>query len=339
MGTIFTNKYNLPQSFVNAVKVDNHVTRGDISVTTLIDAPRIRQLKRKHQIVEDVSDRVFALMGTAVHHVLELSDIGSSSARKIVETAGILKELGIRNGDTGMVNASVYLEKVARLNFPEAFNNNIITEATLSVQAGDMILSGTFDRLDKEQLFLQDYKNCSTWMYIYPEERKKWARQQNIYRWMIWKEYGILVDKLQIVAIFRDWSSGKAKREGNYPKAPVMVIDLDVYPIEKVEKYILNRVNLHASADTGADIDCTGEERWASATEYAVKSPGKKRAERKFEDKGMAEAYILKNKFSNPKLFIEERIGASRRCAEYCPVRDFCPQFKKEIESNQNIEE
>lgn len=339
MGTVFTNKYNLPESFVNAVKVDNHVTKGDISVTTLIDAPQIRQLKKRHRITEDVSDRVFALMGTAVHHVLELADIGSASARKIVEAAGILKEIGIRDGDTGMVNASAYLEKVARLKFPDAFNDDIVTEATLSVQAGDLLLSGTFDRLDKSKMYLQDYKNCSVWMYIYPEERKKWARQLNIYRWMIWKEYGIDIQKIQVVAIFRDWSSGKARRESNYPKSPVLVIDIDVFHLDKIEQYIMKRVELHIAADTGAQIDCTGEERWASATEYAVKSPGKKRAERKFDNIGMAEAYILKNKFSNPKLYIETREGNSRRCAEFCPVRDFCPQFKREIESSQQIEE
>jgi hypothetical protein len=49
--------------------------KADISVTTLIGPPKINQLKKRYsdQIVEDASDRVWALLGQSVHKVLELA--------------------------------------------------------------------------------------------------------------------------------------------------------------------------------------------------------------------------------------------------------------------------
>jgi hypothetical protein len=70
----FTNNHNLPESFVNFVRADKY-SRGDadISVTQLIDSPRVRLLRndKADEMETDVSDRVWSLFGTAVHHILE----------------------------------------------------------------------------------------------------------------------------------------------------------------------------------------------------------------------------------------------------------------------------
>lgn len=68
-----TNKYGLPEALVRAVSRDYHRAEGDISVTQLISPPRIHQLRLRHadEIVEDVSDRLWMLLGSAVHSVLE----------------------------------------------------------------------------------------------------------------------------------------------------------------------------------------------------------------------------------------------------------------------------
>lgn len=69
-----TNKHGLPEAFVNAVKNDPYDSSvGDISVTKLIDAPHRRKLliQNRDNLTTDVTDRVWALLGQAVHHVLE----------------------------------------------------------------------------------------------------------------------------------------------------------------------------------------------------------------------------------------------------------------------------
>lgn len=72
MGTL-TNVHNLPAAIVAAIQADPYTGGGDISCTRLIDAPQIRVLgsKHHHEIVVDASERVFSLMGQAVHTVLE----------------------------------------------------------------------------------------------------------------------------------------------------------------------------------------------------------------------------------------------------------------------------
>jgi hypothetical protein len=68
-----TNLHGLPQSIVAAVLNDPYTGGGDISATKLIDAPRVRVLSMLHrdQLSVDVSERVWALLGQAVHTILE----------------------------------------------------------------------------------------------------------------------------------------------------------------------------------------------------------------------------------------------------------------------------
>ena len=69
-----TNKFKLPEVVVSALTKDTY-SRGDsnISVTTLIDSPRVGILKRKHddEIEIDVVDYLWSRFGTAMHNVFE----------------------------------------------------------------------------------------------------------------------------------------------------------------------------------------------------------------------------------------------------------------------------
>lgn len=73
----YTNNFNLPQSLCNAVERDIYVPgNSDASVTEICKPIQQSVLERLHadDIVVDVSDQIFALMGKAIHHVLEVSD-------------------------------------------------------------------------------------------------------------------------------------------------------------------------------------------------------------------------------------------------------------------------
>lgn len=72
-----TNIYNLPSSIVKAVENDDYDKgNADYSATELINSPLINRLLKEHaeEIEEDVSDRIFSLMGQAMHTILERSD-------------------------------------------------------------------------------------------------------------------------------------------------------------------------------------------------------------------------------------------------------------------------
>lgn len=69
-----TNKKNLPSQLFRAIQNDPY-TKGesDYSVTGLLKPPRAAALELKHfdEIEEDISSRTFALLGQAVHVILE----------------------------------------------------------------------------------------------------------------------------------------------------------------------------------------------------------------------------------------------------------------------------
>lgn len=104
----YTNRNNLPEPFVSFANADPY-TRGnaDISVTQLIDSPRIRVMQQHHRgdITNDITDSIWALFGTAVHQVLE----SHADAEGVIVEERLFSEF---NGWT--VSGAVDYQKVER---------------------------------------------------------------------------------------------------------------------------------------------------------------------------------------------------------------------------------
>ena len=69
-----TNKFNIPQTFVNVLERPTYSKgKANLSVTQLINSPKIVALTKKFddQIEQDVADMVWSLFGSAVHNILE----------------------------------------------------------------------------------------------------------------------------------------------------------------------------------------------------------------------------------------------------------------------------
>ena len=82
-----TNKHNLPEAIYNAVKDVWPPKPNRFSVTDMTTPPLVRQLKIKHwdELEEDASDRLWMLLGNAVHYILEKgSPANSLSEEKMV---------------------------------------------------------------------------------------------------------------------------------------------------------------------------------------------------------------------------------------------------------------
>lgn len=72
-----TNLHGLPDTIARALIKQNaeyDAGKVDTSVTAMISPPQIALLRKRHfnEIVKDISEEVFALLGSGVHHILQL---------------------------------------------------------------------------------------------------------------------------------------------------------------------------------------------------------------------------------------------------------------------------
>jgi hypothetical protein len=81
---ILTNEHKIPEIIVRAMGESYPMQPGRVAVTALIDAPLIRYLKIKYwnDLREDASQRLWALLGTAAHHIIQK---GRSHTDKVEE--------------------------------------------------------------------------------------------------------------------------------------------------------------------------------------------------------------------------------------------------------------
>jgi hypothetical protein len=155
-----------------------------------------------------------------------------------------------------------------------------------------------------------DYKVTSVWGFVFePEGRKEWHAQLNIYRWMRLKN-NLPTDKLRVCAILRDWQQSKSN-DADYPPVPVAIINIPIWPDEKVESYIKERIQMHLEAEKLPDNElpfCTAEDMWSKSTTYAIMKPNRKTAVRVCSSKEEAWQKMSEGEY------IVERPGKRGRC-------------------------
>ena len=85
----YTNKFNLPDGLARAVQNDPY-SKGDadFSVTELLDPPQMGALKAKHadEITEDVSERIWSLLGQVTHGIIERAETEAIAERRLTMT-------------------------------------------------------------------------------------------------------------------------------------------------------------------------------------------------------------------------------------------------------------
>ena len=82
-----TNKHNLPPAVYNKIAKVREPHQNRFHVTDLCNAPLMRYLREKHwnELTEDASDRMWALLGSAVHYILEGTAPEDSFAEETLE--------------------------------------------------------------------------------------------------------------------------------------------------------------------------------------------------------------------------------------------------------------
>lgn len=274
----YTNRAELPQAIVDAVTNDPY-SKGDadISVTGLLKSPRITLLEKKYQneIEEDVSDRIWSLLGQSIHTILERA------------------------------------------------NRTAIAERRMSIEIEGWVVSGGMDVYEEAGILL-DYKTTSVWKVI-KGDIEEWERQLNLYA-VILRHHGHKVERLQVIAILRDWSKGEAQRDPAYPQAQIVNINIKLWDADQAFKFMRERVILHKQAQVSALPECSPQDRWTRPDVYAVMKPGRKSAVKLHSNEKDANAHAASEKGFK----VVHRVGVSVRCQSYCRVAQFCDQWKLE---------
>jgi len=348
---IITNKNDLPEGIVEAVKKD-YYTKGDakFSATGLLQPPQIRRLTSLYfdKITIDVSNEIFKLFGSAVHHIIERAQgqVATSGAEvKLANIAALVYEMEQA--------PTTYQFPLAHIH--DALNekevdpaNHIITEKRLYLTVGDIKISGAPDWYNKIKKKVEDYK-VTTVYKVTKGNYDDWEAQLNIYALLLINA-GFPVDELQINAILKDFSRKdmiqwrkNASNDSYYPDCPVARVNIPLWKPLDTLKFLITKIEDQMQVEELQDAEeifairpCTLEEKWQKPTRYALMKKGGKRASSVFDTEAEAEgASIAKGR----EYFVEIRPGYAIRCEEYCSVRDFCAQYKAENENEVSYEE
>ena len=212
------------------------------------------------------------------------------------------------------------------------------TEERLYAEIDGVILSGAIDiqKSTPEGILITDYKFTSAWALR--QDKFEWEAQQNIYAWLVRKVKKTPVVGVQICALIRDWSRREAAVKADYPQAPIQVIDLPLWDMDRTATYITERLNAHRESKVAADWEtelpfCTEDERWMRETQYAVKREGRKTAIRVFDNEQEAKDLAEKEKG-----FVEIRKGEAIRCTgNFCGVNQWCSQYQASLKDQGEV--
>lgn len=201
----------------------------------------------------------------------------------------------------------------------------------------DRIISGAFDIFLDGQIY--DIKTCKTWKTVYDPDMIEWHEQQNIYAWLLHQQ-GVEVKGLNIIAIYLDWIDSKAQRDSSYPQDPCVKYTLDLWPWDKTEQFMVDRIRLmkgHESTPDDALPECTREERFEDPTVYkCFKNANAKRSSRNCTSLDDAILYMKSTAGFGNGSYIEAVYAVRKRCDKYCEINEHCNMYRHYRDAKAN---
>jgi hypothetical protein len=289
-----TNKFNLPETFVNVIRRPQY-SKGssEISVTEILSPPQLVLLRRQYQedIEQDAADMVWSLFGSAVHNILEHGK----------DDNHIVEQRLFTTFEGWSISGAIDLQKI--------IDGKILI-------ADYKVTSAWTVQQEKQEWINQ--LNLYAWLVERTQAHDIGVRTSDG-----------LVSGLQIIGIVRDWSRREAALKDTYPQAPIVTLDIPLWSYEDREAFVKQRLTLHNEANfaavSGDMPECTSEEMWEKKTTYAVMKEGGKRAKKVFEIKEDAATFAGQQKESH---YIETREGGRTRCESFCQAAPFCKQYQ-----------
>lgn len=181
-------------------------------------------------------------------------------------------------------------------------------------------------------------------------DTKEWEQQLNIQAYLM-QQNGYRIEKVQIMAMVRDWSKSKwsehsYQHEEGYPDQ-IEILEMPLWSIRQQKEFIEGRL-----MDLERPQPCTRAERWQDEPKYAFKKKGAGRAlkvgssEQEVVNYAISKGYgQIVNEFGqkdvkfvpSPGYMIETRESPNRRCLDYCSVNNHCEFYKSTYASKEEL--
>ena len=247
-----TNKFNLPETFVNCIKRPTY-SRGnsEISVTEILSPPQLVLLRRSHadDIEVDAADQVWSLFGSAVHNILQHGK----------DEHHVVEERLFTTFEGWSISGAIDLQTFQ----PDG-----------SVIISDYKVTSAW-AVQQQKTEWIDQLNLYAWLI----ERTKALPVTGL------QIIGIVRDWSRREAALKDTYP-------QAPIVTIDIPLWDAETREQFVKDRLRLHNeANFSAVSGEMPQCTPEEMWEKPTTYAVMKEGGKRAKRVFESLDQAEAF------------------------------------------------
>lgn len=204
-----------------------------------------------------------------------------------------------------------------------------IAESRLYTTVKDRIIGGQVDNYHDK--VITDYKITSAYTLVYGSRIEEWEEQLNGYAYLF-RQHDFEVERLQIVAILRDWQESKAKQDSKYPQTPIVIIPLNLWTEAEQREFIEEAVYWNILAETTEDEAlplCRPHEMWEQPTKWALMKDGRKTAVRVVETDEECNQLSEQYPINGIDYFWVQRPGARTRCERFCIVSSFCHQYKQ----------
>ena len=289
----FTNKFNLPQTFVNVIHRPTYSKgKAHISATEIINSPRIVQLKKKHwdDIEQDASEMVWSLFGSAVHNILE----HGKDEHHIVEERIHLEFEGWH------ISGAIDLQEV---------------EPNGTITISDYKVTGAWAVMNEKDDWHRQL-NIYAWMV----EKAKKVPVGKLQIIAIIRDWSA-----------RDASTKENYPQSPVATIDIPLWTFEEREAFITKRIYAHGTALFEMETDGEMPECTSEEMWEKKTSYAVKKDGNVRAKSVHETHEEATTAMEAAQASakkSEKFSIEVRQGERTRCKSYCQVSQFCKQYQ-----------
>jgi len=294
-----TNNFGLPDTIMNVIaRPQYNKGKANMSVTELLNSPRIVQLKRKHwdDLTEDAADMVWSIFGTAIHGVLEHG-----------------------KGDNHIVEERIHVE-INGMHISGAIDLQETTDDGIIVS--DYKTTSAWAVMNEKQ----DWHNqLNSYAYLVEEAKKVPVCKLQI--------VAIIRDWSR-----RDAASREGYPKAPIVVIDIPLWSFEERKAYIGSRVSLHGDALFEMETDGDMPDCTPEEMWEKPTTYALKKDGNVRAKSVHETREAAEEALAdanEKAKKGEKFLIEVREGDRTRCSNFCQVAGMCSQYQKYLSTKQ----